>query len=275
MTNTQALEVRPTPNVGLAKPTPRASLSERMQEAEAIARAIPSLQPGHILLSMHWSDAHGLDLMTAVQNIAWINGKPNYSAELWEFFAARGGWQVFMAEITPESCTVELYQLDEDPRSPDTTATESWTSTLEDRNPNNKIWNTHPRQMMRGNATRNLVKFHGNTGAAGMADSSVEFEPIDIVDVLTTATPTPEATEVEVITPEPVASPEPAAKTEPKPEAATSDDVAETKAALKASGITQSDAIRKAQEFAPDAGIGTVAKLAQHPEVLKQVLAGF
>lgn len=269
MTNTQALEARPTANVGLAKPMPRASLSDRMQEADAIARAIPNLQPGHILLSMHWSERHGLDLMTAVQNVAWINGKPNYSAELWEHFAGLGGWQVYIAEIDEQHCKAELYRLDEDPRSAQTTPTASWTSTLKDRNVKNKIWDTHPRQMLRGNAIRNLVKFHANTGVAGMADSSVEFAPIDVVEVLAAATVA--HGEDAVVVEEAPAEKEPAPAA-PVAQEFDVDDVDEVKAMLKGSGISQVEALRAAQAINTE--ITSIKALAVHPEVLKQVLAG-
>lgn len=246
-----------------ARPAPERPLSEIMEKANAIARAgevIPKAfqgNPGAVMLVLDWAAKNGIDDLTAIQNIVPIQGKLSYSAEMWEYLAQRKGRGVRIDGDVTDTCTAVVYDLE--------TGAEygRWTSTMSDANTRNAVWKQFPRQMLRANAIRNAVKFHGEVGLLGAADRDEWHEAPDPVDVI-------------------AEQPQPQVEVDPQPDVEPDDDIVEAevvevrdyRAELSAAGIKQAEALRAAQMLAPDAHITSVSKFEGHDGLFDRVLAG-
>jgi hypothetical protein len=98
-----------------APAAPRQALSERLEEANAIAKAgaeaLPKGyrgNPGAALLAIDWAAKRGLDLLTAIQNVAFINGRPVVDASFQHALATQAGYTVRVEHADNESAVVSV-----------------------------------------------------------------------------------------------------------------------------------------------------------------------
>ena len=168
---------------------PQRALSDRLAEAEAISRAGASMlpagyagNPGACLLAADFGAKHNLDVLTVVQNVSFIKGKPFLSATLWEQKANENGYSIRTEEMTEQRCRLSIW----DDRTGDRLG--QYESTIErDAVASNSNWRTNPQQMLFANAMRNVCKFYArprNGGQMWAVENDEGFVEAAAVEVL-------------------------------------------------------------------------------------------
>ena len=118
MTNSPVLRARTTPATA---PVPAseadAQLSVAMREANAIAKAGDAVpkgyrgNPGAVLLARAWAENRGLDILTAVQSVAFVQGRPVIDATMQRALAKQAGYRVIVTHADRDSATVSVTEL--------------------------------------------------------------------------------------------------------------------------------------------------------------------
>ena len=184
----RARENAPTP---IAPPVALASrpLSEIVEQAEMLSKAgdaVPKAyrgSPGACLLAVDLAGNVGKPLLWVMQNVAFINGRAIIEGNGIIDIAADNDYSITLTELDDQHATVVLA----DNRSGEKVG--EWTSTLADANRNNPIWKSHPKQMLRSNAIRNVWKFYGKPRGGAFLISADEIVEADIVDPLDVLAP--------------------------------------------------------------------------------------
>lgn len=117
MTNQPVLRARTTPATA---PVPAseadAQLSVAMREANAIAKAGDAVpkgyrgNPGAVLLARAWADQRGLDILTALQTVSFVQGRPVIDASMQRALAKAAGYRVLIPQATPQAATARVVE---------------------------------------------------------------------------------------------------------------------------------------------------------------------
>ena len=205
-------------------------------------------QPGAILLVEAWARAHGVDPLTAIQNVAFVKGRPVVDAAMQRAMARRAGYRLAIDSAT-DSATVAIID-------PSGETLGSVTYTMADAEKAGLTakdnWRKHTREMLVAAASRLALRWHAPEVLLGVFDAD------EIDDDGPTVAPqfAPPAEPVAEIAPDTsvvdaVVVEEPAAA----PDAETIEAaIAAARAALKAKGITQAEIIPAAQAIARERG---------------------
>ena len=205
-------------------------------------------QPGAILLALEWAKAHGFPLLTTIQYVTFVKGKPVVDAAMQRAMARRAGYRLAIDSAT-DSATVTIVD-------PSGETLGSVTYTMADAEKAGLAakdnWRKHTREMLVAAASRLALRWHAPEVLLGVFDAD------EIEDDGPTVAPQfgPPAEPVAEIAPDTsvadaVVVEEPAAA----PDAETIEAaIAAARAALKAKGITQAEIIPAAQAIARERG---------------------
>lgn len=257
-----------------------------LRRAQAIAAAgdmIPTAyrgKPGAVLLAQQWADTRGLDLLTTMQGVSFVQGKPIVDATMQRALASANGIDVRVVEATGERASVKVIR--------DGEVIGEAAYSLDDARQANLLgkdnWKKDPTAMLVARATTRAVRWFAPSVLLGVFVGDEVDDATDPVQVLTPAAepepePTPEPADIVdavVVEPEPIDAAEVVAEPEQSSGLDTSDPDALI-AAIKAAGLRQADAIRTAQDAASslgEDGPGSVQQIAKAaPEIRMAVAA--
>lgn len=191
MTNQPVLRSRATP---VTAPVPAseadAQLSVEMRKAQAIAKAkqaVPSSyreNPGAVLLAMEFARSRDMDLLTAVQTVAFIDGRPVIDATLQRALAERAGYRVTITEASPKSATVRISEKEGEVLGE---ATYSIQDAERAGLAKKKNWVNNPEDMLVARATTRAMRRFAPVVMVGLVAGEDELDEIieDPVAVLT------------------------------------------------------------------------------------------
>ena len=268
-----------------------AQMDAEFRMAQAVARAGDMLprgyrdKPGAVILVNQWAKAHGVDMLTAMQTVAFVQGRPVIDATMQRALAERAGYSVKIPDATRESATVEVWRGGELVGS----ATYTWADATTAKLIGKDNWKNNPEDMLVARATTRAIRRHAPSVMLGMADPDEAYDT-DPVAVLA-----PAQNSGEVVADggaplaDPVADPPAAAVAE-----ATSPDVVDaevideptetpkmTLTALEArvrdAGKSKAETIQQAQAIAANIDgakmPGTLGQILASPDVLTAVVA--
>lgn len=191
MTNQPVLRARTTPATA---PVPAseadAQLDVQLKRAHAIAgakQAVPSsyrANPGAVLLAMDWAQSRGMDLLTAIQTVAFIDGKPVIDASMQRALAKRAGYTVSIPEASPERATVQI--ADRESGEVLGSATYSMEDAKRAGLAGKKNWQNNPEDMVVARATTRAMRRFAPDVMVGLVAGEDELDEIapDPVGVL-------------------------------------------------------------------------------------------
>ena len=221
------------------------ALDVELRFAKAIASAGDVLprsyrsNPGAVLLAKAWADSRGLDVLTAIQTVAFIEGKPVVDATMQRALAERQGFDVRVVDVTAESATVEVWRDGSRRGSATYTLGDAQTAGLAEK----KNWKQNPKAMLVARASSQALRWFAPTVVVGIHDAD-EIDAPDPVRVLTASPPTPE----DPAEPEPIEESIEEAEVVEEPPTRSGLDV--LRDAAKAAGVRQADLIQDARAFA-------------------------
>lgn len=197
---TEVLRSRRSTAVALTEPN-AAALEVRMKHAAAIAAAksaIPTAyqnNPGAVMLAQEWAAARGVDLLTTIQTVAFIGGKPVVDATMQRALAMRAGYEVDVT-VDDEAATCTL--------SKDGKACGSSTYTLKDAETagltGKENWKKNPKAMLVARATAQTMRWHAADVMVGVFTEDELDDPIDTLEPTAEATvDTADVVEAEVV----------------------------------------------------------------------------
>lgn len=115
MTNQPVLRARTQPATA---PVPAseadAQLSVALREANAIAKAGEAIpkgyrgNPGAVMLARAWADQRGVDILTALQTVNFVQGRPVIDATMQRALASAAGYRVVVPAATPQTATARV-----------------------------------------------------------------------------------------------------------------------------------------------------------------------
>lgn len=245
-----------------------------LRRAQAIAAAgdmIPTAyrgKPGAVLLAQQWADTRGLDLLTTMQGVSFVQGKPIVDATMQRALASANGIDVRVVEATGERASVKVIR--------DGEVIGEAAYSLDDARQANLLgkdnWKKDPTSMLVARATTRAVRWFAPSVLLGVF---VADETDDVADPVQVLAPTAET--------DPEPTPEPADIVDAvvvEPEQSSGLDTSDPDAliaAIKAAGLRQADAIRTAQDAASslgEDGPGSVQQIAKAaPEIRMAVAA--
>lgn len=168
---------------------PKEALSDRLAEAQALAKAgndiLPdhySQNPGAIMLAVDWAERHQVALFDVIQHVSFKRGRVTVSARLQKELAAREGFYSKPVEEGGDFCTVAVYNVNGDELGRFTYTLQMAESLgLPGRNSN---WAKTPDQMLYHRATtRALDRYaHGPGLATVFAEEEDEQADVDVLE---------------------------------------------------------------------------------------------
>ena len=197
---------QPTPSVPAAG---IAGITGELSEVERVCNMVASAgdmcpvayrgKPGAVLLAKMWADRHGVDLLTAVQNVYPIEGRPFVSAEMRVALAVDAGVEFRVTESTAEVCTIEVWgpdnHVDEHGVHRDRSLRGKVTCRFDDRPRKLKTakghdtpWALHPDDMLFAEACRKADRRYVKTGAA-LIDTGQDYDDDPVADPVTVLAP--------------------------------------------------------------------------------------
>ena len=296
MVSRQLAPVEPTQTVAMAQ------MDAEFRMAQAIARAGDMLprnyrdKPGAVILVNQWAKAHGVDMLTAMQTVAFVQGRPVIDATMQRALAERAGYAIKIPDATRESATVEVWKDGERVGS----ATYTWEDATTAKLVGKDNWKNNPEDMLVARATTRAIRRHAPSVMLGMADPDEAYDA-DPVAVLAPAQNSGEVVAEVEPSADPVADPPAAAvaeaaspdvvdaeviddpPAEPEPEApkmtlkAPKMTLTQLEAKVKAAGKSKAETIQQAQALAANIDgatmPGTLGQILASPEVLPAVVA--
>ena len=182
MTNQPVLRARTTPATA---PVPAseadAQFDVQLRRARAIAdakQAVPSsyrTNPGAVLLAMDWAQSRGMDLLTAIQTVAFIDGKPVIDATMQRALADRAGYRVSIPDASPTSATVQIADADGEVLG---SATYSIDDAKRAGLANKKNWTNNPEDMLVARATTRAMRRFAPSVMVGLVAGEDELDEI-------------------------------------------------------------------------------------------------
>ena len=164
--------------------TVREELDAELLRAKALAQAGDVLprayrdRPGALLLVDQWAKARGIDTLTAIQTVSFIDGRPIVDATMQRALAKRAGYRVRVIEATDRQATVVVIE--------DGAEVGRETFTMQDATrmglAGKDNWKKNPRNMLVARATSNAIRWHAPEVLAGIGtedeDDDVPFAPV-------------------------------------------------------------------------------------------------
>jgi hypothetical protein len=255
-----------------------ATLKEQFQIATAISNAIEAVpkgyrkQPGAVLLALAWAQQHELDILTTLQNVAFVNGRAVVDATMQRALAKRAGYDLSIT-IGADAAVVVLSQGGKELGAATYTMADAEQAELLDKD----NWKHNPEDMLVARATTRAIKRHAPEVLLGVLveDELAGMEPEQDLAGLTSEigkAVQPGETEPTTTT-APDEPPAPAdagggatAASSPSPWTTAN----AMRADLKARGITTPMAVRHAAQLATDRGVeapvGTLDAIFAYPD---------
>lgn len=184
MTDSPVLRSRSTRALA---PTPAAEadaqLDVSMRRAQAVAAAGDTIprsyrgKPGAVLLADEWARARGLDLLTALQTVAFIDGKPVIDATMQRALAKRAGYTAKVVAASVTEATVEVWEGDDMLGSATYTIEEAKAAGLANKN----NWKQNPKSMLVARATTQAIRWHAPDVMTGVFTEEEIDEPLDVL----------------------------------------------------------------------------------------------
>ena len=244
-----------------------AALDVAIRHAKAIATAGEALprayrdRPGAVLLAQEWARARGVDILTAVQTVSFVDGRPVIDATMQRALAQRAGYRVRVEPGSEEATAIVERDGEEVGRA---------TYALDDARVagllGKKNWQQNPKAMLVARATTQALRWHAPDVMVGVfSEDDIETDPVAILEPTTAPEPAlddGDVVEAEVVPDDPPAAPQtPAEDTDgPAPLWVTREELVD---ALKAAGVTQSAAISEARKMAGALGMDQPASVAE------------
>lgn len=157
-----------------------AALDVRMKHAQAIAAAKQALppsyanNPGAILLAQEWAQTRGVDLLTTIQSVSFISGRPVIDATMQRALAMRAGYDIGI-EVTDTSATCTLTR--------DGKPVGSSTYTIDDAKTAGLVgkdnWKKNPKAMLVARATAQTMRWHAPDVMVGVFTEDEIDDPVD------------------------------------------------------------------------------------------------
>lgn len=240
-----------------------ASLDVEFRKAQALAKAGDLLprgyrnNPGAIILIQQWANARGIDTVTAIQTVSFIDGRPVVDATMQRAMAEREGVRVKIVTADREQATVEV--------SRDGEVLGTTTYTMEDARSagltSKKNWQQNPVDMLVARATTRGIRWHAPSVMLGTftEDEVDQLDPTAVAAVpdAPPVSATPDVVDAEIVDTPEVVDPE-------QPSGPLT--VPELRDLVKLAGKTQRETIEHAQDITPD---GT-----ERPGSLQAILDG-
>ena len=262
-----------------------ADLEGQFRIATALSNATEAMpkgyrkQPGAVLLALAWGQSHGVDILTAIQNVSFIDGKAAVDATMQRALAKRAGYELTIT-VTADGVTVGISQGGRHLGEATYTAADAEVAGLTRKD----NWKRNPEDMLVARATTRAVRRFAPDVLLGMLVADEVDDTPELVDLVDDApAPEPEGEQLTLSqavakTKAEMASAESNTMAdEPTPVApeagvgesdwwSTPDDMRDH---LKANGVSNADAIREAQAIAKFVGVaqpaGTMAAIWGHP----------
>ena len=155
-----------------------AQMDAEFRMAQAVARAGDMLprgyrdKPGAVILVNQWAKAHGVDMVTAMQTVAFVQGRPVIDATMQRALAERAGYSVKIPDATRESATVEVWRDGELVGS----ATYTWADATTAKLIGKDNWKNNPEDMLVARATTRAIRRHAPSVMLGMADPDEAYD---------------------------------------------------------------------------------------------------
>lgn len=244
-------------------PVPAAEASSQfdveLKRAQAIASAgdmIPNTyrnKPGAVLLAQQWADAHNVDLLTTMQTVAFVHGRPVIDATMQRALAAAHGYDVRVVSADATRASVRVTRDGEHVGEAAYSMDDARTAGLASKD----NWKKDPTAMLVARATTRAVRWFAPSVLLGVLVGDEADEP-ELVEVLTPqeVVEADDVVEAEVVEPEPAA---PVEAVEPVESEASS--LEDLRAAVKAAGWSQAQAIRRVGELAATTGVDAPTNL--------------
>lgn len=199
----QSVAVAPNPRAAEAD----AQLDVVMRRAQTVARAGDAVpkgyrnNPGAVLLANEWAMARNLDLLTALQSVAFIDGKPVVDATMQRALAKQAGYRVLVKQASAQSATVEVHEGGELLGSATYDIEEARAAGLTSKN----NWKQHPKAMLVARATTQAMRWFAPDVMVGVfTDDEVDTDPVEVLteqpaEVVEVVAEAPEVVEAEVV----------------------------------------------------------------------------
>jgi hypothetical protein len=261
-----------------------ADLEGQFRIAVAISNAVEAVprgyrkQPGAVLLALAWAGQHDLDILTTIQNVAFIEGKAVVDATMQRALAKRAGYELSIT-VGADAAEVGVHQGGHELGHAVYTMGDASQAGLV----NKTNWKHNPEDMLVARATTRAIRRFAPDVLLGMLSSDeVDDPPADIVELVH---PTPEPPVIVHLegddTPEPTPPPDDGLPANPefdvdeppadidRPAAVWSTPTA-MRADMRARGIRTPDAVREAHAIAERLGVeaptGSLDGIYRHPD---------
>lgn len=183
MTNQPVLRSRTQPATA---PVPAseadAQLSVAMREANAIAKAGDAVpkgyrgNPGAVLLARAWAENRGLDILTALQTVSFVQGRPVIDATMQRALADQAGYRITIPTADAQRAIVRVVE-----KSTGEVIGEA-TYTLEDAKvaglTGKENWKKNPEDMLVARATTRAVRRFAPAVMVGLVAGEDEMDEI-------------------------------------------------------------------------------------------------
>jgi len=179
-------------------PSDAAALQVRMDYANAIASAKQALPPGYannpgaVLLATEWANAHEVDLLTTLQTVNFVHGRPVVDATMQRALANRSGYDVRPVEITDTHATVAVRKGGEELGRVTYTMEDAEIAGLDKK----ENWRKNPKAMLVARATTTAMRWHAPEVMVGIwAEDEDLGDPVTVL----AAGPKVETVEAEIV----------------------------------------------------------------------------
>lgn len=178
---TQILKSRTTPAT-LPASEAGAQLDVQFKRAAAIAEARDAIpksyqrNTGAVLLAMGWAEARGIDLLTAIQTVSFVGGRPVIDATMQRALAEREGLRAIVTEATSTTATVRVIE-----KASGEVLGEA-TYTIDDATraglTNKTNWQNNPEDMLVARATTRAMRRYAPGVMVGLVGGEDELDEI-------------------------------------------------------------------------------------------------
>lgn len=163
-------------------PAPATSAEAQWKLAQAMSKAGDMLprsyrnNPGALMLLQQWSTARGIDPLTAIQTVAFIDGKPVIDATMQRAMAKRAGYRVKVVRADATSATVEVSEDGEVIGEASYSMDDANTAGLAGK----QNWRKNPVDMLVARATTRALRWHAPDAMLGVysEDEAEQFDPV-------------------------------------------------------------------------------------------------
>ena len=194
------------------------ALDVQLRRAQAVARAGDAIprgyrnNPGAVLLAAEWGAARGLDLLTALQGVAFVDGKPVIDATMQRALAKRAGYRVLVTHADDNAATVAVFEGGERLGE----ATYSMEDARHAGLAGKRNWQQHPKAMLVARATTQAMRWFAPDVMVGVLtveeasaidEHEFRFDPEPDGPELDGPEPDGQAAEPEAVEPKPADQP--------------------------------------------------------------------